>query len=301
MHHIFGPVPSRRLGRSLGIDLIPYKTCQLDCLYCECGATDRQISQAQSFVDIRKVFSELRQWMADNEPPDTFTFSGSGEPLLEQGLPDLAGTNGLLLADPALRTGLAPFDLILPSLDAVSETVFAAVNHPAAGLTARGLIDGLIALRREFTGLIWLEIFIVPGINDTETELTLLREAVRQIAPDRLQLNTLDRPGTDPSLAPAPYQTMLRVAETIAWPDTEIIARSPTTHPGKPCFAEAEKRILLTVRRRPLSMDQLGDLTGLPEAALTTLVAGLIERGLLVRKEGPRDTVFLTAMENPET
>ena len=208
--HLFGPVPSRRLGISLGIDLVPMKTCTLDCIYCECGqTTDLTIARGE-YVPLESVKAECRHYLDHHPVPDYVTFSGSGEPTLnchvgevirfiqsrEQQVPVAVLTNGTLLGDPRVRDELKEAAVVIPSLDAATGRVFRKINRPHPRLDVNTFIDGLVRFRRDFSGQVWLEVFIVPGLNDTLAELTALKQAIAKIAPDRVQLNTLDRPGT---------------------------------------------------------------------------------------------------------
>ena len=209
--YLFGPVPSRRLGRSLGIDLVPQKTCTFDCAYCECGRTTVLTLERREYVPTGRVIAELDDCLAKAPDIDYVTFAGSGEPTLHSGIGDIISfikdrypryrvavlTNGALFVDPDVRAALMRADLVVPSLDAVSEDIFRDINRPSPGITAGQVVAGLVAFSREFPGVIWLEVFIVPGKNDTDEELLRLRDAVAVIAPDRVQVNTLDQPGTD--------------------------------------------------------------------------------------------------------
>jgi wyosine [tRNA(Phe)-imidazoG37] synthetase (radical SAM superfamily) len=243
MAYIFGPVRSRRLGASLGIDLIPYKTCNLDCAYCECGVTTQKTNSRSPWVSIDEALAEITAWMDANRseyPSLTLTFAGGGEPTLHSEFGQLARrlkelypdvsltliTNGLLFSDPEVRRDAAVFDLVMPSLDAATQSTFEKINRPPAGHTIEGLIEGLAAFRREYTGTIWLEIFIIPGINDLPEELALLRKAALRIAPDRVQLNSLDRAGADPSVRRATPESLLAIAQALAMSNVEIISRA---------------------------------------------------------------------------
>lgn len=217
--HLFGPVVSRRLGLSLGVDVVPYKYCSLNCVYCEVSKTTHLTTKRKSFYDIEEITSELADFLKDNPKLDYITFSGAGEPTLNADLGDIIRyiktnypqyklaliTNSTLLNNPELRQEILACDLLMPSLDAVSEECFEQVNRPHDKLSTQDLIDGLTTFRNEFRGQIWLEIFIVPGINDHLEEIELLREAVIKINPDKVQINSLDRPGAEEWVEPAIY------------------------------------------------------------------------------------------------
>jgi len=211
LKYIFGPVLSRRLGKSLGIDLIPYKTCPLDCIYCECGKTDNLTTKRDEYVPTEDVIAELDGYLKSQPDLDYITFAGSGEPTLHNKISKIIEfiksnypeykvaliTNGVLFQDSSVIEEIKKVDLIIPSLDAVSQSVFEKINRPASNIKASEIIKGLQNLRKEYTGKLWLEVFIVPGVNDTIDELKLFRETINSINPDKIQINSLDRPGTE--------------------------------------------------------------------------------------------------------
>jgi len=182
--HIFGPVPSRRLGVSLGIDLVPHKVCSLNCVYCECGKTTDLTVERIEYVPYGEVISELDRFMSENPKPDYITFSGSGEPTLNSRIGDIVSyiknkypdvslallTNGTLLSDPEVRKEIIACDLVLPSFDAATETAFDKINRPSELIGLEQYLNGIIEFRKEFKGKIWLEVFILPGYNDSPEE-----------------------------------------------------------------------------------------------------------------------------------
>ncbi|NMA10994.1 MAG: radical SAM protein, partial [Methanomicrobiales archaeon] len=227
--HLFGPVPSRRLGVSLGVDLVPQKTCAYNCVYCECGRTTDLTCERREYVPTGRVIAELDDFLAKGPDLDYVTFAGSGEPTLHSGIGEIIAfikdrhpryrvavlTGSALLADPDVRAALMRADLVVPSLDAVSEEVFSRINRPSPGITAERVLAGLLDFAREYPGEVWLEVFIVPGINDTEEEIRLLKDAVAAINPHRVQVNTLDRPGTDIRVRPAAPGRLARIAAVL--------------------------------------------------------------------------------------
>lgn len=298
-NYLFGPVPSRRLGRSLGVDLVPHKTCTLDCVYCECGETINLTVTRKDYVPVQSVIAELDDYLSTAPALDYITFSGSGEPTLHSGIGEVVDflkrhypqyklcllTNGTLFNDPSVRSAVRQIDLIIPSLDAGSEKSFQAVNRPHADIKCEAIIDGLVKLRREYEGVIILEIFIVPGINDTPGELTLLKKAIDAIKPDRVQLGTLDRPGTEDWVEEADEAKMRDVAEYLG--KAELIGQfRPQRNkvcPGNPY----SDQILETLRRRPCTIADLQQITGLRPAEIQKHIRQLQERGKVtaVQKE----------------
>ncbi|MCK4275198.1 MAG: radical SAM protein, partial [Phycisphaerae bacterium] len=205
MSYIFGPVPSRRLGRSLGVDLVPFKTCTYDCVYCQLGRTTCKTVQRKEYVPLEDVLQELRSKLSSQ--PDYITLSGSGEPTLYSktgelidrikamtNIPVAVLTNGSLLWQAEVRSQLMNADLVVPSLDAGDEAMFQAVNRPHEDITFERMLDGLIEFRREFQGQYWLEVMFLAGHNAIHSEAQNLAECVSLIKPDRVQLNTATRP-----------------------------------------------------------------------------------------------------------
>ena len=290
--YLFGPVPSRRLGRSLGIDLVPQKTCTFDCAYCECGRTTVLTLERREYVPTDRVIAELDDCLAKAPDIDYVTFAGSGEPTLHSGIGDIISfikdrypryrvavlTNGALFVDPDVRAALMRADLVVPSLDAVSEDIFRDINRPSPGITAGQVVAGLVAFSREFPGTIWLEVFIVPGKNDTDEELLRLRDAVAVIAPDRVQVNTLDRPGTDIRVRRASPRTLER-ARTIIGGNAEVIGAASCEPATAPEMRDVADMLLATLRRRPCTVADLSRISGLRPAEVTKHLRILEEKG----------------------
>jgi wyosine [tRNA(Phe)-imidazoG37] synthetase (radical SAM superfamily) len=199
--YIFGPVPSRRLGMSLGVDLVPHKVCSLDCVYCECGPTTKLTIDRKEYIPFEKVRRELEHYFAINPEPDYITFSGSGEPALNSRIGDVLHfikenkpdvpvavlTNGTLFSDKQVRDELLDADVVLPSLDAASELSFCKINRPHHELNVGDYLKGLYDFRNEYKGKIWLEVLIIPGYNDSKENLILLKKAflkIRQSIPE---------------------------------------------------------------------------------------------------------------------
>jgi len=279
--HIFGPVPSRRLGISLGVDIIPYKTCSLDCLYCECGRTTSLTSERQSFFPPQLVLDELNMVLAGIPHLDFITFSGSGEPTLNSDLgwliaaikkisavPLAVLTNGTLLFRHDVRHDLLGADVVLPSLDAATAGGFSHINQPCAGLEMERIIAGMEIFRREYPGKIWLEIFIVKGVNDREEEIAALGRALQRISPDKIQLNTLDRPPAYSGIESADFKTLEKIRGR--WRDlpVEIIKRAHRREEIPAFSSNLENSLLNTIRRRPLTLDDLATLTTKGESEL---------------------------------
>lgn len=275
--HLFGPVPSRRLGMSLGVDLIPRKICSLDCVYCEVGKTTLLTVDRKEYVPLDAVVTELRAYFAENPDPDYITFSGSGEPTLNiriqevihaakelrPDIPVAVLTNGATLSDPAVRASLMEADVVLPSLDAATDPVFRKINRPHPSLRIADCIDGLVAFRKEFSGQIWLEVFILPGYNDSDQELGALKTAIERIRPDEVQINTLDRPGVLPGLRAATAEELRHVLDVFDMKNAEIVAAGAQRQDSRAYRKDVATAIVETVARRPCTLDDLSRVLGL--------------------------------------
>lgn len=305
-HYLFGPVPSRRLGRSLGIDLVPPKTCPLNCVYCEAGRTTVLTRERQEYVPTEAVLQELDQFLSTNPGLDYVTFSGAGEPTLHRDLGKIVAhiksrwpqyhtallTNGLCMSDPVVRQEALPFDVVLPSLDAGTEAVFQRINRPIEGYRLQELVEALVAFRNEYKGLIWLEVFLLPGINDEPEEIEAIIEHVRRIRPDEVHLNTLDRPGTESGLVPPPFSRLERIAERFAPIVAKPISRKPEKMTANTLEIPLEHLILSAVQRRPCTLDDLVLMTGMPAHLLKNCLSDLLKSEQLATENGPRGEFY---------
>ncbi len=213
LKHVFGPVPSRRLGRSLGVDPVPLKTCNLSCVYCQLGRTRRPVTRRGAFFSAGEIFTEVATALARNEPGaiDWITFVGSGESTLYSclgslirrvksltDLPVAVITNGSLLTLARVRDELMTADAVLPSLDAGSEMLYRRINRPFRGLSLADHVDGMIEFRRAYRGRFWVEVMLVGGVNDSEAALHDIAIVLEKVDPDEIHLSTPTRPPAEP-------------------------------------------------------------------------------------------------------
>ena len=231
---VYGPVPSRRLGRSLGIDLVPFKTCTYDCVYCQLGRTTHKTVRRRRWLEAADVIAGVRDRLSSE--PDVIALAGSGEPTLHAGLGEVIDgikeitsvpvaviTNGSLLSRPSLRHELADADIVLPSLDAPDERLFSLVNRPHASLRLADVVRGMIAFREGYEGQVWLEILLLDWSTGTLAEVERLAALAARIAPDRIQLNTVARPPAESFAEPVSGDRLLEFAEYFT-PRAEVIA-----------------------------------------------------------------------------
>ncbi len=307
--YIFGPIPSRRLGMSLGIDLVPHKTCSLDCVYCEAGETTLLTLERKEYVPVDEVIHELDAFLKTTDQKIEFlTFSGAGEPTLNSGIGQIIGfakenypqyricllTNGTLLGNPEVAQSVMAADLVIPSLDASDEEEFEKINRAGKLMTLADLMYSLRTFRQSYTGAYWLELFIVPGVNDSDASIERFRHLIAEIKPDKVQLNTLDRPGCVPWIKSAPEATIMHFIEKLQ----DIV---PVESVGKFKYKsyentvllpdEIESRIVEMVCRRPGTAEDISNALGLSLDNADKLLHKLSESGVL-RKTVSRRGIF---------
>ncbi len=288
-NYIFGPVRSRRLGFSLGVDIIPYKTCSLDCPYCQLGRTTEKTVERSSYGDADAIIAELSQALKGQQKIDYITLSGSGEPTLSSRLgamlsrikgltaiPVAVLTNSTLLHIESVRDELNAADLVVPSLDAVSEDIFRVVNQPHPLITVSKILSGLKDFREMFRGQLWLEIMLLKGVNDSTEEIEKIKKAIAPIAFDRVQLNTPVRPAWDSSINPLSPPELDRIREQIG-ASCEVVAGSEIKQHG--IESDIDERIVNLIRRRPLNLPEIADSLGMPPVMVSKHLANLEEQG----------------------
>lgn len=266
--YLFGPVPSRRLGRSLGVDILPLKTCTQNCIYCQLGKDSPQTLERKEYAPIEAVLSELKQKTEEGLDADFITISGSGEPTLHSGLGKLIDgihrltkipvsiiTNGTLLSDPAVRSDCCKADVVLPSLDAGDPETFQQMNHPHPNLNFEDFIGGLVQFRQEYAGQIWLEVFFCEGVNTDTASVKHIAEQIRHIDPDKVQINTSVRPVVHAEAVCASKEHLERIAAELG-NSVEIITDFSNYNASAHIEANLQD-ILETLRRRPCTLEDL--------------------------------------------
>jgi wyosine [tRNA(Phe)-imidazoG37] synthetase (radical SAM superfamily) len=288
--YLYGPVPSRRLGRSLGIDVVLFKLCTLDCVYCQLGKTTRKTLQRGDHVPVDAILAELKDRLAEGLEADFLTIGGSGEPTLHSRLGELIDgikkftdipvailTNGTLLYKQDVRADCAKADVVLPSLDAGDEQTFQRINRPASGLNIEQLISGLCVFRAEFTGQIWLEVFLIDGFNTDNQQIAKIKEAIDRIRPDKVQLNTAVRPTTEPGIKALDPEKLRAIAEALGQ-NCEVIADfSSARHGGK--FKAGTEDVLSMLKRRPCSLSDICSALGISRNEALKYITFLQQQG----------------------
>lgn len=294
---LYGPVPSRRLGLSLGVDIIPSKYCSYSCIYCQLKRTDHLTVERRSFFPIQSVLEEISNRISETDiKPDRITFSGSGEPTLNADIgkiicgikamtdiPVTVITNGSLLWMPEVRDDIKNADLVVPSMDSVIDESFKKVNRPHPSLTAEKIMKGIIKFREEFKGRLWLEILLVRGINDSDEDISSLTSFTTRLKPDRIQLNTVVRPPAEEFAQPVSKEELERIS-VLFTPRAEVIADFSSTTPHK--HNEPLKKNLITdmLNRRPCRLKDIADSLSFDETDIINVLSEMENEGLVESK-----------------
>lgn len=270
MNFIFGPVPSRRLGQSLGIDTIPLKTCNWNCVYCQLGRSKPLVNQRREYYPRDEIIAEAEQALAAHRPGeiDWVTFVGSGEPTLHSdlgwlirrvkeltNLPVAVITNGALLYKPEVREELIPANAVLPTLDAGNARLYRKINRPHPDITYQRFINGLIAFDREYPGMLWVEVMLVRGLNDTEEALQEIAALLREAQPDEVHINLPTRPPAESWVQPPDEEGLMRALAILG-------ATAQVVHPAEGSFDlsgydNTVDAIIGIITRHPMLEDEL--------------------------------------------
>jgi len=311
--HIFGPVLSRRLGLSLGVDLIPFKTCSYNCVYCECGSTTDKTVTRQDFFPAEDVIGELREVLAARPHLDTITLAGSGEPTLSRSLGPVIAfvkreypeyilsvlTNGSLMTDAGIREELLPADRVIPTLTSVHQETFERIHRPHPSLRIEAIVEGFVSFRKMNAGALWLEMFVIPGVNTTDVELAWLKAAIERINPDLVQLNTLDRPPAEGWVEAAMDIELERISEVLGRTGIEIVGRKHPVSRETRVKTDAANLIRATLSRRPSTLEDLVQTTGMSGGEVAKILGALEQSGEVTSQRMARG-VFYSICQKPE-
>ncbi len=302
--YTYGPVPSRRLGRSLGIDIVSSKSCTANCIYCQIGSREPLPPIRKRFFPPGDIEADIDTAVAVTEDIDWLTFSGSGEPTLSNDLGQLVDhcksigtapvcvlTNGTLLWMPSVRDGLSNADLVVPNLDAAAPELFKRIVRPHESITFDKYLDGMLDFSSEFEGSLHLEIVLVAGINDSDEHLHKLAEIVEKISPDGVWIGTIKRPPAETYVKPVSEETLLKAAGIIGKSSEIIHDYKSRGNEVFPSWDIAEKIIEL-LKRRPETAKNIAE--GLSANYHETLkaISRLEESGEIIRKEKDNDIFF---------
>jgi len=319
--HLYGPVPSRRLGLSLGVDIVPAKVCTLDCIYCQIGRTSLATLVRKPYLPASEVLAELSDRIGQGLACDYITLTGSGEPTLNTELgclidqirtltriPIALITNGTLLYDPAVRFDAARADVVLPSLDAGNEAAFHKINRPCPDLAFQTFLQGLIDFRARYQGRIWLEVFLIEGVNTSDAEIQSLKDCIARIRPDKVHLNTAVRPTAEPGIKPLDPALLQAIAQRMG-PDCEVIADFPIAHPhhlpeSLHSLAQADQTaesIFAMLKRRPCSIDDLCSALALTRTAALAALKMLTAANRICTTSKAGRVFYAPAPDTPPT
>jgi len=301
--YLYGPVPSRRLGRSLGIDLVPHKICTYDCIYCQIGNTTEKTAVRKEYAPLKEILEEVSSFLkGETSSVDHLSLSGSGEPTLHSqirsviegikaitSIPIAVITNGSLLYDKEVRQDLLRADIFLPSLDAVSADVFMKINRPHPGISVEKVIEGLVRFRKAFKGQIWLEILFCKGVNDSEEELIRMKKVVDRVQPDLIHLNTVVRPPSEKWAVPLNQKEMEEIKAFLG--KSASIISEFDRHPPMVSERDIKQEILEVLKRRPLSASDLSKGMGISKNELDRYIKPLMEEGK-IQSRLFRDSIY---------
>jgi wyosine [tRNA(Phe)-imidazoG37] synthetase (radical SAM superfamily) len=292
--YLFGPVASRRLGLSLGVDIVELKSCSQNCLYCQLGIDGVAMLERKPFVPIDDVIEELKAKIQVGLEADYITISGSGEPTLNSQLgllidkikqvtdiPVAVITNATLLGDAAVRADCSKADVVLPSLDAGDAKTFDKINRPHKDINFDAFVKGLCLFRAEYTGQMWLEVFFCEGVNSQTEQVERIYEIIQRIKPDKIHLNTVARPPADGAAFSVHPKRLALIAVQLG-PNAEVVADFSTEMAAKAIHQADSDQILAMLARRPCSLDDICQSMGLNRAEVVKNIAFLEKNGLVV-------------------
>ena len=289
--YLFGPVPSRRLGRSLGVDLIPFKTCTMNCRFCQLGDSDCALSERAEYVPMNHVLAELDRWNNQGGRADHITLAGSGEPTLHADFGEVFRwvkdhteiasvllTNGSLFYLPEVRSAAALADKVKVTLSAWDQESFQQIHRPAPGVTFAQLIEGELAFRKEFSGELSVEVFIVEGMNSDVSEVKKIAKWVEEINPDRIDLNTAVRPPADSGVKAVSPEQLAELADLLG-PKAEVTASFKNQETSTQNVTP--ETLLGLIQRHPATAEQLARDFNAPVQSLSKTLDAMVAENQL--------------------
>lgn len=289
--YLFGPVPSRRLGLSLGVDLVPHKTCTMDCVFCQLGHTAHTTNERREYVPTENVLSEISDWLKRGGKTDVITLSGGGEPTLHSRFGDVLDfvksksphptvllSNGSLLYLPEVRRDAVRADIVKITLSAWNEESFRKIHRPATEVTFERLVEGAGALRRDFHGQIWLEVFVIPGVNAAAEQIRAIAEFAARIRADKIHLNTAVRPAADKSILPVSPDALEGLSDLFT-PRAEVIASFSSK--GNHRIELHEGAVLELLRRHQCTAGHIAGMCRITPAEAEEFLEELKQRGVI--------------------
>ncbi|MDI9570896.1 MAG: radical SAM protein [Pseudomonadota bacterium] len=287
--YVYGPVPSRRLGRSLGVDLVPFKTCAYDCIYCHLGRTTEKTVERKEYVEIDAIGAELERKLGHGPAPDYIGLAGSGEPTLNLRIGDLIDriksrfripiavfTNSALLGRIEVQDAILAADLVIPSLDSGDESTFQRVNRPHKDVSFPAMVDGIAAFVARFTGEVWLETLLIEGITDIPAATERLIAQIRKIRPTRVQLNTSSRPPAEEFARPLSRRRLEELQVLFPGAVDIIGPEKGNEHDQPESLPAGEGEVLELLSRRPCTVGDVARGLSMHETEALKLLLGLV-------------------------
>jgi wyosine [tRNA(Phe)-imidazoG37] synthetase (radical SAM superfamily) len=304
--YLFGPVPSRRFGRSLGIDLTPYKTCSLDCVFCQLGRTTQKTVTRKEYITTEAVLAEIQEWLKTDGEADYITLSGSGEPTLHSrfgevieyiransAIPAALLTNGTMLYLPEVRDAAANANVVKVSLSAWDQASYGWVNRHHPQLRFDELIEGQKAFRSQFKGELWMEVFLLEGMNSMLDDVRKIAQMAEKVHPDRIQLNTAVRPPAE-TFATAVSQEYLEALTHLFRPAAEVIADFSASRETD--VQANQDTIYAMLQRRPCTAEQISAIFGMHVNEVSKYLGKLI-RTEQIRSDRRNSSVYYAAVK----
>jgi len=304
--YLFGPVPSRRLGRSLGVDLTPFKTCTMNCRFCQLGDSEKALRERAEYVPTADVLAELSQWLKNDGQADHITLAGSGEPTLHTGfgevlrwikedtdIPSVLLSNGSLLHLPEVRAAAALADKVKVTLSAWDEASFQQIHQPAEGVTFGQLVEGERAFRAAYSGELSVEVFIVGGVNSDVSSVSKIAEWVETINPDRIDLNTAVRPPADSGVKAVSPEQLAELAKILG-PKAEVTASFKKQ--AAPAQTVSAETLLSLIQRHPATAEQLARDFNAPQESVFQTLETLVAADKLSAEERAGERYYFTRL-----
>lgn len=302
--YIFGPVPSRRLGRSLGVDLTPYKTCSQDCVFCQLGRTTKKTLIRQEYVPVREVLHEIEKWLKRGGKADHVTLSGSGEPTLHSRFGEVLRfvrnnspikavllTNGSLFHLPEVRREASRAHVVKVSLSAWDQASYGWVNRPHPDLDFKRLIEGQKAFRNKFKGQLWIEVFLIAGMNSIPSDVVKIAALADLFRPDRIHLNTAVRPPAEDFVAPLSREHLASLC-TLFQPPAELIAEYKVK--GGFETKANQDAIISMLQRRPCTAEDIAGAFGMHLNEVSKYLGNFLRQGR-IRTERTSGSLYYIA------
>ncbi|MCU0559665.1 MAG: radical SAM protein [Desulfobacterales bacterium] len=309
--YVYGPVASRRLGRSLGVDLVPFKTCTYDCVYCQLGRTTNLTIRLDDYVPVGDLLAEVEAKLAGPLLPDFVSLAGSGEPTLHAGIGEVVQgikrmtrvpvaviTNGSMLWSLDVQASLMEADLLLPSLDAGDAGLFQQVNRPHSKIEFEAMVNGIAEFTRRFRKPVWLEVFLLEGVTGTPEEVQRLADRIRHIRPAKVQLNTVSRPPSEEGARSVPPERLAALAALFD-PAAEVISEGFAGGTAAAAGSATDADILALIRIRPCTAEGVAAGLGLHIHESAKRLADLCDRGEAVTVRREHSVFYETVRSSP--